>query len=122
MLHGLSQLQAVIEVSSDEGLTWTPAPEYKPDIQDKACSAYIEAVTGNRFRILFRNTAFVHLRKELLIQFEVDGHGAANRLFKRNTPQGRVEGVELDLNTVRPFAFSKVSFKCSDRDDRRRLS
>ncbi|KAK9896018.1 hypothetical protein P389DRAFT_170956 [Cystobasidium minutum MCA 4210] len=109
MLHAPTQLEALIEVSSDNGTTWTPAPEYKPDIQDKTCSAYIESVTGNRFRILVRNHPVEFLRKEFSVYFDVDGHQAANRLFRLTAKKTSIDGFDLNSTSFQAFAFSKIA-------------
>lgn len=109
MLHPATGLDAFVEVSNDR-LTWTRLEDYKPAIQADECTVYIEARSGQRFRMCIEGTkAFSNLRHvELAIYYYCDGHEAANRLVRVGKNVTPVKGIEVDEKRLFPFVFGDV--------------
>lgn len=109
MLHTATGLEAFIEVSDDNGVTWTRLPEYKPDIQAKECTAYVEAKTGQRFRMCLLDAQLQQRQEQFGVIYYFDGQKAASRAKRPDVVLKAIHGLEVDRQRQLPFIFGSVS-------------
>lgn len=110
MLHPATQSEAWVESSDDEGSTWARLQEYKPETTADTAMCYVEAKTGQRFRMHFADKRAQSLRADLAVKFFYDGHSAQDLgLQPITSPTCAVEGVENDVGYILPFKFKDVS-------------
>lgn len=108
MLHTATGLEAFIEVSDDNGATWTRLPEYKADIKARECKAFVEAKTGQRFRMRLLDANPRHQQKQLVARYYFDGQRAAGRVKDIAVMLDAISGLEVDQQTRLPFIFGNV--------------
>lgn len=109
MFHEATRTEAWVEVTDDEGKTWTKLPEYKVDVQRTSATCYVEARTGQRFRLLVRDNKTV--REDFAAKFMYDGNLAVCNIFEKKWPMApvpRVEGIRHSDRSILPFKFNEV--------------
>jgi hypothetical protein len=101
--------RAFVEVSDDEGKTWKQSEEYKTEYTEKTATCYIEACTGQRFRLVYRGPP---LRStDLSIDSFYDGHRGRAFSIRKKKASSKVyfEGVKKNPYTLLPYVFGPVS-------------
>jgi hypothetical protein len=110
MRHKATKLEAWVEVSADEGQNWEVLDEYRAEYTKDTAKCYVEAKAGQQFRMLWRDTDYMHKRGTYLLEGFYDGYAAGALAVTRpltNIP-ACFEGVQNSDTTILPFMFEKV--------------
>lgn len=113
MLHAATNMEAWVDISDDNGARWTNLQEYKPDSTADSATCYVEAKTGQLFRMCLFDRTTGSTNTKMAIQFFCDGH-LAQALVKQahNLPITTVEGVRNGGGSLLPFKFKDVRRSC----------
>lgn len=109
MLHAPTHTEAWVEVSDNNGVTWSKLPEYKEDLQEKSAECYVEAKTGQRFRLSVQETNTAPTRTDFVAKYFYDGNHAISYVVQtaqRNPSM--LGGIYKSDQTFLPFKFSDV--------------
>lgn len=110
MLHTSTLTEGWIEISDNNGLTWIKLPEYKTEVQPKRASCYVEAKTGQRFRLMVQDRNIPTLRTDFVAKFFYDGNLAVSHVVQKTRAwPSSVVGIDNEENETLPFIFSEVS-------------
>jgi hypothetical protein len=109
MLHAPSHTEAWVEVSDNNGVTWSKLPEYKVQVQPKSAECYVEAKTGQRFRLSVQQIRTAPIRTDFVAQYFYDGNHAKSSVMRstQNWPS-TLQGIYDTGQTMLPFKFSDV--------------
>lgn len=117
MIHTPTKLKAWVEVSDDDGTTWTVLEEYKTETGHDYAKTHIESKSGQRFRMCVEKTKDYGLSDDLSFDFYCDGHKANSCLQKSSdNVRLKITGLKSTSTTVLPFAFSDVRLMPLGRD------
>lgn len=109
MLHNKTGFQVTVEASDDGGVDWKTLEEHQPKVRQHRCFAYIEAQSGQRFRLCVVRTKKHRIRDQIAVWYYFDGHLAATTLVPVGMEIDPIAGLETDDETFRPFIFDEVS-------------
>jgi hypothetical protein len=108
MLHS-GNTEAWVEVSDDEGKTWNRLEEYKTEIKHDSATCYVEAQTGQRFRLAWQDKNAPYYRTDHVVRYYYDGHMAQSFVVKvTDAKPSMAEGVDKTAVTFLPFTFGAV--------------
>lgn len=113
-----SNIEVYIEVSDDDGKTWTKAEELKveglPDnVKGKSC--YLEVETGQRFRFATTKGIYRYSQDvDVKVLYFCDGQRIGGRVWEskhraKHRDLSHVEGVYTGACSMRPLLFDTVS-------------
>lgn len=112
MIHPAAELEGWVEISNDNGETWFRLDEYSTKTRNDSSECYIEASTGQLFRLNCTDLKPDSTR-QLAVFCYYDGKLAANRLLYDDQRTVVITGVDKDSETILPFIFNNVRFSHS---------
>ena len=106
-------LHVWVEVSDDDGHTWTALEEHKTEIGPDYVTTHIESKTGQRFRFQAEKLKESALHDDLAFDFCCDGHHA-DSLGLELCDYGTLtlDGIRTSLTVLQPFILGSVIQKC----------
>jgi hypothetical protein len=110
MLHKTSNIEAWIEVSDNEGVSWSEPDCYKVRQDDHNAMCYIEAKEGQRFRYHVKSSKPLEDLTDTAVQYYFDGTKAVSHLVSSTRLQegSTCETLPISNNGQRPLVFQKV--------------
>lgn len=107
MIHPAAELEGWVEISNDNGETWLRLDEYSTKTRNDSSECYIEASTGQLFRLNCTDLKPDSTR-QLAVFCYYDGKLAANRLLYDDQRTVVITGVDKNSETILPFIFNNV--------------